>query len=197
MVNIALMGKARSGKDTVAARLCEAHGYARVAFADPLKEHALRINPIVSTRFSGGDEFALRLARCVEIYGWERAKDEFPEVRRILQEIGQGVREVDPYFWVRIAVNKISEVRPDPVVVTDVRYPNEVATLRAIGFRIVRIVRPAGSGFNPANLTVAERTAAEHSSETALDDETPDVLIHNGGSLAELAQRVDALTAGA
>jgi hypothetical protein len=190
MTNIALMGKARSGKDTVAARLCEAHGYARVAFADPLKEHALRINPIVSTRFSGGDEFALRLARCVEIYGWERAKDEFPEVRRTLQEIGQGVREVDPYFWVRIAVNKISEVRPDPVVVTDVRYPNEVATLRAIGFRIVRIVRPVIA----ANLTPAEREAAKHDSETALDGETPDVLIYNGGSLAELAQRADALT---
>lgn len=183
MQNIALMGKARSGKDSVAGQLCEAHGFTRVAFADPLKEHALKVNPIIS--FGG----PWRLADEVGRLGWEFAKDTHPEIRRILQHIGQGVRDLDPYFWVRIAVDKISEVT-GPVVVTDVRYPNEVATLRAIGFRVVRVVRPSDA----RNLTPAEQAAAQHDSETALDREVPDALIYNGGSLAELMQRADALT---
>lgn len=204
MTNIALMGKARSGKDSVAGRLCEAHGYARVAFADPLKEHALRVNPIIGTEERESwdvvygenvcvtEAVTLRLADVVARLGWERAKDEYPEVRRFLQELGQGVRELDPGFWISVALRSIGKHLDagTPVVVSDVRYPNEVDTLRAAGFRIVRIVRPADA----RTLTPAERAAAQHDSETALDGEVPDVLIYNGGSLAELIQRADALT---
>jgi hypothetical protein len=190
MTNIALMGKARSGKDSVAGRLCEAHGYARVAFADPLKAHALSVNPIVGSVDTWTGE-AFRLSDAISEYGWERAKDEYPEVRRILQHIGQGVRELDPDFWISVALRSIGKHLDagTPVVVSDVRYPNEVDTLRAAGFRIVRIVRPLKGA-----LTIAEARAAMHDSETALDDESPDALIYNGGSLAELAQRADALT---
>jgi hypothetical protein len=73
-----------------------------------------------------------------------------------------------------------------PVVVSDVRYPNEAETLRAHGFRIIRIVRPDAEPL-PGG-------ASAHDSETALDDYVPDALIYNGGSLAELHSRADALT---
>ena len=46
-LSVALMGRAGAGKDTVASILTEHRGYARVAFADPLKEMALAVDPII------------------------------------------------------------------------------------------------------------------------------------------------------
>jgi hypothetical protein len=174
------MGKARSGKDTVAGRLVAEYGYQRVAFADPLKDMALSINPYVASDRIG----AFRLKNLVEAYGWERAKDEYAEVRRLLQTVGQSIRSYDPDYWVNVAMRALDEV-PGPVVVTDVRYPNEADALQARGFTLVRVVRP-----NRPDVKMAH---SEHNSEVALDDRHPDVLVFNGGSLAELNQRVDAL----
>lgn len=183
MSDIALIGRARSGKDTVAARLIASHSFTRVAFADPLKEMALKINPIVDVEPYECDEVLYaeeeRLSHLVRAVGWERAKDEYPEVRRILQQTGQAIRELDPDFWVRLALSTIGCVFT-PVVVTDVRYPNEADALRAEGFRLVRIVRPGSPWL-------------DHESETALDDYPVDALIINAGSLAELHMRADAL----
>lgn len=184
MRNYGLMGKARSGKDTVAARLTVEHGYERMAYADPLKDMALSINPIVASDGIG----PFRLKPLVNAYGWERAKDEFPEVRRILQTLGQSIRNYDPDYWVTVAMGRLAKVT-GPVVFTDVRYPNEAEALRARGFTLVRVVRPG----RPDALTPAEQAASAHTSEVALDDWNPDALIFNGGSLAELDQRTDAL----
>jgi hypothetical protein len=180
MADIALIGRARSGKDTVAARLV-ASGYTRVAFADPLKRALLDMNPYVPTGYG----VTVRLQALIADVGWDRAKEDYREVRRLLQHTGQTVRAMDPDFWVRAAMKTIN-VTWSPVVVSDVRYPNEADALRAHGFRLVRIVRP-GTEPLPAG-------ASAHASETALDDYVPDALIWNGGSLAELHSRADALT---
>lgn len=176
--NLALLGRARSGKDTLAARLVESHGYTRVAFADPLKRMAEEISPLVPT--SNGVH--VRLATLIADVGWEYAKDRYPEVRRLLQWMGHTVRDLDPDFWVRVALGAV-EAAPGPVVVTDVRYPNEAEALRARGFRMVRVIRP-GQDF-----------VSSHTSETALDRYPPDVCLVNAGSLAELHIRADALAA--
>jgi hypothetical protein len=180
MADIALIGRARSGKDTVAARLV-AQGYTRVAFADPLKRALLGMNPYVPT----GPGITVRLESLIADVGWDYAKDHYPEVRRLLQHTGQTIRELDPGFWVSAALDEIAGIW-SPVVVSDVRYPNEAEALRVRGFKIVRIVRP-DAGPLPGG-------ASAHDSETALDNYVPDALIYNGGSLAELHSRADALT---
>ncbi|MFF4952274.1 hypothetical protein [Streptomyces chattanoogensis] len=184
--SIALIGRARSGKDTVAARLIERFQYTRVAFADPLKDMALRIDPWIDgpePRYPAG--WTIRLSDMVEHIGWERAKDEYPEVRRILQHVGQTVRDLDFDFWVRVALEKISAAKRWnlPVVVTDCRYPNEAETLKAAGFKLVRIVRPDNflSG------------VPHHESETALADWPVDEVIHNISSLGALHSWVEGL----
>lgn len=182
MRNIGLIGKARSGKDTVAARLRGQHGYQRVAFADPLKEAALRVDPLVAWP---GRMDVYRLSYLVRHHGWEYVKDEVPEVRRILQQMGQAVREADADFWVRVALAKIDALCGLPVVVTDVRYPNEAEALRAAGFMLVRIERRLDR--HPF------RTASQHESETALDDFIADAAVFNDGSIAELHRQVDVL----
>lgn len=176
--NIALCGKARSGKDTVAAYLVAEHGYTRLAFADPLKDMALELNPFVA--YVAGEQF--RLAYLVERYGWDNAKDMFPEIRRVLQHMGQGVRQRDRSFWIRALLRDAVQV-PGPTVVTDVRYPNELAAMQRAGFEPVRISRP-GAGLSGA--------AGQHDSETALDT-APMRTLFNDGSLDLLNARTDAL----
>lgn len=167
---IGLAGYARSGKDSVAARLVEAYGFTRFAFADALKRAALALNPMVDSYH--------RLSHVVNEEGWESAKSH-GEVRRVLQHFGMGIRDIDPDFWVRIVLDQFY-ARENGAVITDVRFPNEAERIRNIGGIIVRVVRP---GVGPVN---------GHASETALDDLRPEWTINNDGDLDALARAVDA-----
>lgn len=183
---IALVGKARSGKDTVARRLGQRFAYTRVAFADPLKVMALDVNPYI-----GPDAVGWRLRDMVEDIGWDRAKEEYPEVRRILQYIGQTVRGLDPKFWLNQGLDKldVADRWNLPVVVTDVRYLNEAEALKNRGFMLVRITRPATG----AAMTMGQIRAAMHDSETELDGFECERTIANDGTVDELNAIVDTL----
>ncbi|MFJ3084469.1 hypothetical protein ACIPJG_32595 [Streptomyces halstedii] len=171
--NIGVIGRARAGKDTAGQWLVDTHGYERVAFADPLKEAALKLDPVVMGSMRYGDT-PYRLSSAVRSSGWEEAKDLFPEVRRILQELGAAVRAIDEDFWLRAAVERVLEANEadHPVVITDVRYPNEVASLRRAGFALLYIHRPG----------VAQ---LDHASER-LTPEDADYLICNDQSISDL-----------
>jgi hypothetical protein len=186
--NIGLIGKARSGKDSVAKCLIRTRSYTRLAFADPLKEMAISVDPYIPTGYG----ITVRLSSLIADTGWEYAKDNYPEVRRILQHMGQTVREYDDEFWITSMRRKLNnaEAWNLPVVITDVRYPNEAAMLRARGFKMVRVQRPnpiTGEYLPPAS------HAARHSSETALDDYAADVTITNDGTLDQLYAQVSNL----
>lgn len=190
MENIGIIGKARSGKDTAAAHLVQRYAYTRLAFADPLKEMALRVDPWITYSNMSGDD-AVRLAMLVEHVGWERAKDNYPEVRRLLQQIGQAQRELEEDYWLRLLLRKVAGAAKlnMPVVVTDVRYLNEARVLRRQGFKLVRIVRPYS-----AHRTLAEAMQlVAHASETELDDFPADFEISNAGSVADLQRHIGAL----
>ncbi|MFJ8386230.1 hypothetical protein ACIQ9Q_17230 [Streptomyces sp. NPDC094438] len=182
--HIALIGRARSGKDTVAARLVSRYAYTRIAFADPLKEMALGLDPIVAYEPSGFGPLPTRLSDVVRRVGWERAKDDFAEVRRTLQRAGQSVRQQEPGFWLGLALDKVTvaDTWNLPVVVTDCRYENEAAALKTRGFKLVRVVRP---GYSDAPAT--------HDSETELDRFPADVTLANTGTLTDLNSHADAL----
>lgn len=177
MRDVALIGRARSGKDTVGARLVARFGYTRLAFADPLKEMALEINPWVPTSY----RVVVRLQRLIADVGWEYAKENYPEVRRILQHTGQTIRDRDPDYWVRVLDDRL--MTAVPCVVTDVRYPNEVALLRKRGFRLVRVVRPS-LGATPPDA---------HESERALEGYPVPFTILNSGTVADLHAHADTL----
>jgi hypothetical protein len=184
--NIALIGKARSGKDTAAGFLVRERAYTRVAFADPLKEMALGIDPLIPAGRVIGQRLHARLSQLVADVGWEYAKDHYPEVRAVLQRIGQTQREFDADYWVNVAARKIAgaEAWNLPVVVTDVRYLNEAVMLRARGFKIIRIIRPR------VGVTMKEARAAMHASENELNDYPTDAVIYNDGDLAQLRNAI-------
>jgi hypothetical protein len=178
---VGLIGKKRTGKDTFAAVLVEKHGYERVALADPLREAALALDPIMGT-------FPLlhegltrvrewRLSEVIDSIGWEKAKDYCPEVRRTLQRLGtESIRSLDDQFWIRTAFARIDALREagTPVVVTDVRYPNEAEAIRKAGGYLARIVRDLPDDGD------------SHASEKAMDGYRENLRIPNNGSKNDL-----------
>ena len=141
---VGLSGYARSGKDTVAAFLVAEYGYRQIAFADRLKNFTLALFPSIAEAVNdaGGD--------------WEKAKED-PEVRRGLQDVGVAARDhIGPDVWVGAALGQVG--RGERIVVSDMRFLNEVDALAARGATLFRIKRPSTQPIN------------NHVSETALDN---------------------------
>lgn len=179
---VGLIGRKRSGKDTVAGIWLAAGGWERVAFADPLKAVMLSTDPLLPPAPIPGNlapTGPVRLSELVGAVGWEGAKEN-PEVRRLLQAHGVGVREhINDRIWLDAALARIDEKVTEglSVVVTDVRFPNEAEAIwgRPDGV-LVRVERPG--------LDVSDT----HVSETALDDWEADHTLLNNSTLSGLQE---------
>lgn len=177
MTIVGFTGVAQSGKDTAAKVLCEQHGFVRVAFADSLKELALRLNPLVIV-----DTYELRhLVDLVNEFGWEKTKVLYPMAREFLQDLGEAARDIlGEDTWVDIIDAKIQSIWNHPmwtgdpkIVVTDVRFANEVRFIEEFwGGTVVGIERP---GVGPANGHVSEQVRGL-TDLWVVNDETPEVL---------------------
>jgi hypothetical protein len=177
---IGLSGYARSGKDTVAGMLMGIHGFERAAFADKIREFLLEIDPLV---MHNGIDF--RLQDIVESKGWETAKTDHPEVRRLLQDLGVGARKLfGDGFWVDQVVGQFGHDwwgYDKKVVITDVRFINEAKAIKGKGGQVWRINR---INVGPAN---------DHVSEIELDDWDFDGVITNNSDMPNLIKQVRAL----
>ncbi|MFJ5103186.1 hypothetical protein [Streptomyces sp. NPDC088554] len=182
MGNVGIIGRARVGKDTAGQWLVDNRGYRRVGFADPLKEAALKLDPIIQAEETRGDwgDCDLRISEAVKLFGWEAAKDTYPEVRRILQELGASIRAIDEDFWLRAAMAKVRAANEYgfPAVITDVRYPNEADSLRRAGFHLIHIERPSVPHL-------------DHQSEGALTGHDADFSIRNASDVDTFLGKVE------
>ncbi len=106
-------------------------------------------------------------------------------VRRILQWWGTEFRRAqDPDYWTRAWADKVAshDLEKTHILVDDIRFKNELETLKAQGGLIVKIERP---GFNGAG---------DHASETSLDDYSAwDHVIVNDGSLVQYLDKLSTL----
>lgn len=174
---IGLTGFPGSGKNALADVLVAEHGFTSIAFADPIREALLGLDPIVDVEKYDRQMVLLPyqpLSWLVENYGWDEAKRSYPDVRRLLQNMGtEAIRALDPDFWVRIAMQKATQA-DGPVVFTDTRFQNEVDSIRRQGGILVRVERP---GFGPVN---------DHISESDLAHEKAELVVLNVGPEHEL-----------
>jgi hypothetical protein len=226
---LGIEGHKQSGKDTFASRLTERRGYTRIAFADPLRDLLLAINPVViplrfegAVRFSespdlllldrfreavethlgfpggGGQDQSVdallaldpytvpgeRLTDVIPEVGWDYAKGCLAEVRRLLQRLGtESIRE---YYGDDIWVNRGMEIADEvsgPVVITDVRFPNEADAIKRAGGVLIRITRP--------DRDTSGDTA--HASETHVDSLPADMEITNDTSIEDLWTKAEAV----
>ncbi len=141
---IGLTGRAQHGKDTTAEYLVKHYGYERFAFATPLKNMALALNPWV------GVNEGTRLADLVSIRGWEEAKKD-TEVRRFLQTLGtEAVRNyLGEDAWLDAmdvqTQGKLADGK-SRIVISDVRFPNELDYIKAWGGDVWRVRRLVKKG---------------------------------------------------
>lgn len=144
--NLGLMGKAGSGKSTIAALLNEFVDYEPMSLAGPLKDIA------------------------AQLWGDEARTD-----RGKLQKLGVAVRDIEEDTWVDLLVRKASKYNKEygtPIVVDDVRFPNEYWKLKEAGFYIVEVRADRHTRIQrlQANGKWQSEEQLEHISETALDD---------------------------
>jgi len=179
---IALHGYAQSGKDTVAEFLAE-YGYERFAFADRLRDCVYALNPLVEFH----DDPAIRLQAVVNVHGWDYAKVNCPEIRRLLQVFGTEVgRElIRDSIWVDLVFEQMEQrliENPEAkFVITDMRFPNEQAAIRASQFLPIQLWKVKRPGVGPVNA---------HVSDAGLADVGFEYIIENDGTLNDLQVEV-------
>lgn len=204
---IGVTGLAGSGKDAVADVLVRDFGFARVAFADPMKRFCLEMFGWSAATLWGPSEarnkedvryvYMRRGAlgsMCVE---WTEdghridepnpSKDLYLTPRYALQKLGDWGRECYPDIWVDRCLKTCYEVlyRQKGVVIPDVRFNNEAAAIRKVGGKIWSIRRPSADRLSG--------DAGAHVSERGIDSDLIDVHITNDGTLEQLRGRVHAL----
>lgn len=171
-LRLILLGKAGSGKDTVAARLVSAHGFTRYAFADKIREVGRDLFP---EHFANG-----------------------AKPRRLLQELGLKMRELGPDCWTNYVLRRMAAENPPRVVITDGRYRREVELTARFGFlpvlvecpreiRLARLAARDGESFRAADL--------HHVSEEETAGVPVVATLVNAGSIAQLEEAVDRLLA--
>lgn len=172
---IGLSGYAQTGKDTIANHLISKYGFTRVAFADPIREAVYRLNPKISI----ADMRNVPLATAVDGLGWENVKVDSSDARWLLQRMGTEVgREMfGDNFWVDQAMKKASQY--EKVVITDVRYPNELQAILEASGQVWRVIKDSVGAVN------------RHPSETALDDYDFEYIIFNNDTKESLYESVD------
>ena len=69
----------------------------------------------------------------IDLFGMEQ-KD-----RKLLQVLGQKMKEIDPNVWTRALIKQINNCGDKHIVIDDLRFPNELSALRENGFIIIRL----------------------------------------------------------
>lgn len=181
MTIIGIHGLAGAGKDTVADYLVEQYDFEKIAFAQPIKDAAQII-------FGLYPEVFIDRELKERVIPWLGKSP-----RQIAQLIGTefGRQHFGDDIWIKVAKQRIDAWREEVVdqtfhplcgiVITDVRFENEAAFVRAEGGVVWHIHRP---GVDPVS---------SHVSENGIAVADRDLVIHNDGLKFELFDKVDAL----
>lgn len=168
---IGIHGKARSGKDTVAAMIQNQTQLPIRAFADPLKRASMEL-------------FGLTKDQAFGLKGYNR---EIPHpdwgisVREMQQKLGtECMRDVfGPDFWLRTMGYRIAAL--PGVIISDVRFQNEADWIKEKGGKIVEVRRAP-------HAEELHGDQAYHLSEKGV--EGADFVIDNNQGISELGKKV-------
>lgn len=205
---IGFVGFISSGKDTAADYLVNYHQFRRDSFASALKD-------AVSSVF--GWERILLEGRTAESREWREQVDPWWAARLnipgltprwVLQHWGTEVcrQGFHDDIWIASLEHRILKTR-DNIVITDVRFPNEIKAIHNAGGRVVRISRGADPEWyndainmnaGPSNMSWALSTArieklGIHASETAWVGFPADAVLDNNGTIDQLFEQLACL----
>jgi hypothetical protein len=206
---IGICGFIGSGKDTVADYLTNLHEFRRESFANSLKDSVAHVFGWDRTMLEGRTKQAREWRE--QIDSWWADRLNMPELtpRWVLQHWGTEVcrQGFHDDIWIASLENKLRHSQDD-IVISDCRFPNEIAAIRRANGLVVRVVRGAepdwyddavavnhGEFGNMAWSTSKSRLAKLkiHASETAWVGTAFDVVLDNNGSLDDLYAQVQQL----
>lgn len=181
---IGMIGKAGSGKDTVGDYLKERHGFTSLALADTLKRG-------VQEMFVIPDEIM-----------YDRVKREEPladmpdwTVRKLLQFVGTELvrNHIDDHAWTKSLIKRYPKT--GNIVVTDVRFPNEVEGIQELSGCPVFFIRVERPGHIGTDVGIKNHASEIHDLEgdfTIMNDDTLEALYDKvEGVLEEIGERLD------
>lgn len=170
---IGLAGKAGAGKDYIFEDLkrCFSHpaetgAVQRVAFADEVKFD------LQDAFFNGEAPEVL----------W--AKPYSPEVRWLLQNWGTEYRRAqDPDYWInrgRETIEVLIDDRVPLVVVTDVRFQNEVDVIHSLGGLVFEVIAENATRANRLDISIALQQEQDKHASAIIDFETDGHIMNDG-----------------
>ena len=198
---VGVCGFIGSGKDTIADYLVNFHEFRRDSFANSLKDAVSAVFGWDRTLLEGRTKEAREWREQVDPWWADRLSMPTLTPRWVLQYWGTEVcrRGFHDDIWIASLENKLRNTK-DNVVISDVRFPNEVESIKKAGGKVIRVVR----GQEPVWLRVAQNACAGdekskllmsdefkvHASEWAWLGTKFDTVLDNNGSIDDLYNQV-------
>ena len=203
---IGVCGFIGSGKDTIADYLVNLHHFRRESFANTLKDAVSAVFGWDRMMLEGRTKQAREWREQVDAWWAERLDIPHLTPRWILQNWGTEVcrKNFHDDIWIASLENKL-RASTDDIVISDCRFPNEIAAIKKAGGRVVRVVRGAepewyqlavsrnrGPNGN-SSWALSGRKLEQlgiHASETAWVGTQFDTVLDNNGTLEDLYQQI-------
>jgi len=180
---IGITGRKFNGKDTIANHLRDRYDYQQIAFAEPLKESCRVL-------FGFNDEQLYGSLKETSDPNWYNLTP-----RQVLQYMGTDImrnqmtnlsKEFEDKFWIKCVENKIKKILSENpnvcIVISDVRFPNEVEMIKKLGGTVIRVKRPNIENNN---------TFSAHASENMIDELPVDYELINDTTREELYYKTE------
>ena len=199
---IGICGFIGSGKDTAANYLVGWHGFRRDSFAGALKDAVAAVFGWDRELLEGLTTEARAWREQVDPWWAERLNMPHLTPRWVLQYWGTEVcrQGFHDDIWIAALENRL-RTRAGHTVISDVRFPNEVASIRNAGGRIIWIQRGADPEWCDTLVEMRQNTTLGvctdymqqfkvHASEWAWVGTRFDAVINNNGSVDELYEQL-------
>jgi len=194
---IAISGLIGSGKDTVADYLVNLHEFRRESFAGNLKNAMCEIFGWDREMLEGRSKSSREWREQVDEWWAKRLNMPHLTPRWILQHVGTDV--IRGHFhddmWLASLENKLRKT-DDDIIISDVRFKNEVKMLKDLGAVCVEVTRgdrPAWYQYALDDDTKKLETLKVHRSEYDWIGTDFDATLDNNGTLDELYKQVEEL----
>jgi len=209
---IGFVGFIGSGKDTAADYLVNFHGFRRDSFANTLKDAVAHVFGWDRIMLEGRTKEAREWRERLDLWWSERLNIPVLTPRWVLQQWGTEVcrHGFHDDIWIASLENKLRTSR-DNVVISDVRFPNEIRAIHNAGGLTVRIKRgddpewydaavsanrgPDGNATWSLSKSKLEQLKI-HASETAWVGGKIDHIVYNDSTIDELFSQIKNLVEG-
>jgi hypothetical protein len=177
---IGVLGKKRSGKDTISDYLINKYNFTKYGMAHPLKDALMHIfgwsydQVYNNAKDSIDPNWGVSPREVMQLIGTEVFQYYLPEKLEPLQKFGRS-------FWVNRFEIWRKENRRKNVIISDVRFQHEVDRINELGGVIWRVTRPSADGVLDL-----------HPSEKEMDEvKGVKCIIENNGTIDELYKKID------